>query len=94
MDLFANLSLGLSRTLTWQNILFCFVGVLLGKVIRLILVQAGFILVTSFLIIFEARLIQPGKWMRNAVIGSGFSARVYYALVRLLNVMLPAGILG
>ena len=94
MDLFAKLNLGFSRALTWQNILFCFVEVLPGKVIGLILVPAGFILVIAFLIIFEARLIQPGKWMRNAVIGSGFSARVYYALVRLLNVMLPAGILG
>jgi putative tricarboxylic transport membrane protein len=33
MDLLANLSLGFSHALTWQNILFCFVGALLGTVI-------------------------------------------------------------
>ena len=33
MDLLANLSLGFSHALTWQNLLFCFVGALLGTAI-------------------------------------------------------------
>ena len=59
-----------------------------------ILVPAGFILATTFLIIYEARLLQPGKWVRNAAVGPGVGAGVYLIFVRLLNVMLPAGILG
>ena len=69
--------------------------VLLGlAVYGVILVPVGFILATAFLIIFEARLLQPGKWVRNAVVGFGFGAVVYFTFVKLLNVMLPAGILG
>ena len=59
-----------------------------------ILVPVGFILSTAFLIIYEARLLQPGKWMRNAAVGFGMGAGVYLIFVKLLNVMLPAGILG
>lgn len=60
----------------------------------LILVPIGFILATTFLIIYEARLLQPGKWFRNAGVGIGVSVGVYLVFVKLLNVMLPAGILG
>jgi putative tricarboxylic transport membrane protein len=60
----------------------------------LILVPIGFILATTFLIIYEARLLQPGKWFRNAGVGIGVSVGVYLIFVKLLNVMLPAGILG
>jgi len=59
-----------------------------------IVVPLGFILATSFLIIFEARVLQAGRWVRNAVVGFGFSTGVYLTFVKLLNVMLPAGILG
>ena len=59
-----------------------------------ILVPVGFILATTFLIIYEARLLQPGKWVRNAAVGLGVGAGVYLIFVKLLNVMLPAGILG
>jgi len=69
--------------------------VILGLVIYgLILVPIGFILATSFLIIYEARVLQPGRWIRNVVLGVGSSALVYFTFIKLLNVMLPAGILG
>ena len=69
--------------------------VILGLVIYgLILLPIGFILATSFLIIYEARVLQPGRWIRNVVLGVGSSALVYFVFIKLLNVMLPAGILG
>ncbi len=69
--------------------------VILGLVIYgLILVPIGFVLATSFLIIYEARVLQPGKWVRNVVLGFGSSALAYFTFIKLLNVMLPAGILG
>lgn len=69
--------------------------VLAGLVIYgFILVPIGFILATTFLIIYEARLLQSGKWIRNAVVGLGVGIGVYLIFVKLLNVMLPAGILG
>jgi putative tricarboxylic transport membrane protein len=69
--------------------------VLAGLVVYgFILVPVGFILATAFLIIYEARLLQRGKWVRNTVVGFGVGAGVYLIFVKLLNVMLPAGILG
>jgi len=69
--------------------------VLLGLTIYgFILAPLGFILATSFLIIYEARILQPGKWVRNVVLGVGSAAVVYFTFVKFLNVMLPAGILG
>jgi hypothetical protein len=69
--------------------------VLLGLIVYgFVLVPAGFILATAFLIIFEARVLQPGRWVRNVVVGVGFSTLVYFTFVKLLSVMLPAGILG
>ncbi len=69
--------------------------VLAGLVIYgFILVPIGFILATTFLIIYEARLLQSGKWVRNAMVGLGVGVGVYLIFVKLLNVMLPAGILG
>ncbi len=59
-----------------------------------ILVPIGFILATTLLIIYEARLLQPGKWIRNGMVGLGVGVGVYLIFVKLLNVMLPAGILG
>jgi len=69
--------------------------VLLGLLVYgFALVPVGFILATGFLIVFEARVLQPGRWARNLAVGFGFSALVYFTFVKLLNVMLPAGILG
>ena len=69
--------------------------VILGLMVYgFILVPVGFILATSFLIIYEARVLQPGRWIRNVILGVGSSALAYFTFVKLLNVMLPAGILG
>ena len=69
--------------------------VLLGLMVYgFVLVPVGFILATSFLIIYEARVLQPGRWVRNVVLGVGSATVVYFTFVKLLNVMLPAGILG
>jgi len=69
--------------------------VLLGLMVYgFLLAPVGFILATSFLIIYEARVLQPGRWIRNVVLGVGSAAVVYFTFVKLLNVMLPAGILG
>jgi putative tricarboxylic transport membrane protein len=69
--------------------------VLAGLIVYgIILVPVGFVLATAFLIIYEARLLQSGKWVRNAAVGFGVGAGVYLIFVKLLNVMLPAGILG
>jgi putative tricarboxylic transport membrane protein len=59
-----------------------------------IVVPVGFILATAFLIIFEARVLQAGRWIRNVIIGLGFSTGVYLIFAKLLNVMLPPGIFG
>jgi hypothetical protein len=69
--------------------------VLTGLVVYgFIVVPVGFVLATAFLIIFEARVLQAGRWIRNVIVGLGFSAGVYLVFVKLLKVMLPAGILG
>lgn len=74
-----------------QSVLFVLLGLILYG---FILVPIGFILATTLLIIYEARLLQPGKWVRNTAVGVGISTGVYLIFVKLLNVMLPAGILG
>ncbi len=69
--------------------------VLLGLVVYgFVVVPVGFILATTFLVIFEARVLQPGRWIRNVIIGFGFSTGVYITFVKLLNVTLPVGIFG
>jgi putative tricarboxylic transport membrane protein len=71
------------------------IRVLLGLVVYgIILVPAGFILATLLLIIYEARVLQRGRWIRNILVALGFSVGVYLTFVKFLNVMLPAGILG
>jgi len=75
----------------YQTVILVLVGLL---VYGFFVVPAGFILATSFLIIFEARALQAGRWVRNVAVGFGFSTGVYLTFVKLLNVMLPAGIFG
>jgi putative tricarboxylic transport membrane protein len=75
----------------YQTVILVLVG-LLGY--GFIVVPVGFILATAFLIIFEARILQAGRWVRNVAVGVGFSTGVYLTFVKLLNVMLPAGIFG
>jgi putative tricarboxylic transport membrane protein len=75
----------------YQAVILVLVGLLVYGVI---VVPVGFILATAFLIIFEARVLQAGRWIRNVIVGLGFSTGVYLTFVKLLNVMLPAGIFG
>jgi len=80
-----------SWTKKYQTVILVLVGLL---VYGFIVVPVGFILATAFLIIFEARVLQAGRWVRNVAVGVGFSTGVYLTFVKLLNVMLPAGIFG
>lgn len=58
-----------------------------------ILVPAGFIVSTAILIVWQARLFQKGKWVRNLIVGILFSVIFYYIFVHVLEVMLPRGFL-
>ena len=71
------------------------VMVLLGLVLYALFLQSvGFIICTFLLVIYQARVLQPGRWVRNIVIGAIFSVSVYFIFVKILNVMLPSGLLG
>jgi putative tricarboxylic transport membrane protein len=56
--------------------------------------QVGFIICTTLLVIFEAQIFERGRWVRNVMVSITFSVVVYFVFVNLLNVMLPAGLLG
>jgi len=60
----------------------------------LLLKPLGFVISTFLLIIYQARIIQSGRWVRNTLAGAAFSLGVYFVFVKFLNVMLPAGLLG
>ena len=80
---------------SWREKYQAVILVLIGLVVYgFIVAPVGFILATTFLIIFEARILQPGRWVRNVIVGLGFSTGVYFTFVKLLNVMLPPGIFG
>jgi putative tricarboxylic transport membrane protein len=55
--------------------------------------SVGFIICTSLLVIFQARIIQKGKWVRNIVSGVIFSLAIYFAMSKLLMMRLPPGLL-
>jgi putative tricarboxylic transport membrane protein len=59
-----------------------------------ILEPVGFIICTSLLVIYVARVLERGHWIRNIVTGLTFSIGVYYIFTKVLNVMLPVGVLG
>lgn len=68
--------------------------ILLGLVVyAVILVPVGFIISTILSIIYQARLFEKGKWVRNLVVSTTFSLLVYYVFVYVLEITLPAGIL-
>lgn len=76
---------------TWTAV----VMIVLGLVLYALFLQSvGFIICTSLLVIYQTRVLQPGRWVRNIVIGVVFSVGVYFIFVKILNVMLPAGLLG
>lgn len=56
--------------------------------------QVGFIICTTLLVIFEAQIVERGRWVRNVIVSITFSVAVYFIFVNLLDVMLPAGLLG
>ena len=53
-----------------------------------------FIICTSLLVIYQARVLERGKWVRNTLVAIIFSVLVYFIFVKLLSVLLPAGLLG
>jgi hypothetical protein len=55
--------------------------------------SVGFIICTTLLVIYQARVIQKGKWPRNIVSAVIFSCAIYFALSKLLMVRLPPGLL-
>ncbi len=68
--------------------------VVLGLVVYGIMLEpVGFVISTTLLVLYSARLFEKGKWVRNGVVSLLFSISVYYSFVHLLDVMLPAGIL-
>ena len=80
---------------TWRDKYQTLLLVLLGLIVYAVfLVPLGFIICTAFLLLYEARLLQPGHWVRNVLVAVGFSVGVYLTFVKFLNVMLPAGVLG
>jgi len=69
--------------------------VVLGLLVyAVILIPVGFIISTALLILWEARIFQKGRWIRNLIVGIGFSVLVFYLFVHVLEVMLPEGILS
>ena len=59
-----------------------------------ILDTIGFIISTTLLVIWSARMFEKGKWVRNVIVSLLFSITVYYCFVNLLEVTLPVGVLG
>jgi putative tricarboxylic transport membrane protein len=67
---------------------------IVGLVLYVVSLQAvGFIICTSLLVIYQAQVIQKGKWVRNIVSAVIFSAAIYYAMSKLLMMRLPPGLL-
>jgi putative tricarboxylic transport membrane protein len=58
-----------------------------------LLESVGFIICTSLLVIFQARVIQKGKWVRNISSAVIFSIAIYFAMSKLLMMRLPPGLL-
>lgn len=63
-------------------------------VYAVMLEPVGFIISTTLLVLYSARLFEKGKWVRNIASSLLFSVAVYYTFVNLLDVMLPSGIFG
>jgi putative tricarboxylic transport membrane protein len=69
--------------------------ILFGLLLYTVFLQSvGFIICTSLLVIYQARILERGRWVRNILIAAAFSVGVYFIFVKVLNVMLPAGVLG
>jgi len=69
--------------------------VLLGMAIYLVVFEPlGYVVSTALLCIYETAVFQTGHWVRNVLSGVGFAVVVYTIFVKLLEVLLPVGILG
>lgn len=53
----------------------------------------GFIICTSLLAIYQARVLERGRWVRNIVSSVLFSVAIYFSFAKLLLVRLPPGLL-
>ncbi len=53
----------------------------------------GFIICTSLLAIYQARVLERGRWVRNIVSSVLFSVAIYFSFGKLLMVRLPPGLL-
>jgi putative tricarboxylic transport membrane protein len=62
-------------------------------VYTLFLQSLGFIICTSLLVIYQTRVIQKGKWVRNIASAVIFSLAIYFAMSKLLMMRLPPGLL-
>ena len=56
--------------------------------------SVGFIICTTLLVIYQARVIQRGRWVRNIVSAVIFSFAIYFSFDRLLMVGFPPGLFG
>lgn len=56
--------------------------------------SVGFIICTSLLVIYQSRVLQRGRWVRNIVTGVIFSVVTYVTFSKVLLVTLPPGLLG
>jgi len=53
----------------------------------------GFIICTSLLAIYQARVLERGRWVRNILSSVIFSVAIYFTFSKLLMVRLPPGLL-
>jgi len=60
----------------------------------LLLETLGFLLCTIVLVLYQARVIEQDRWLRNSVTAVAFSVLLYLGMTKLLAVKLPAGVLG
>lgn len=69
--------------------------VVLGLIAYIALFERlGFVVATALFCIYEASVLEAKYWVRNVTAGVVFSVAVYTLFVRVLEVMLPVGVLG
>jgi putative tricarboxylic transport membrane protein len=69
--------------------------VVLGIAVYIVLFESlGYVISTALLCIYETAVFEAKHWVRNVLVGAGFSVAVYLLFVHILNVGLPKGVLG
>jgi putative tricarboxylic transport membrane protein len=67
---------------------------IMGLLLYSVFLQSvGFIICTTLLVMYQARVIQRGRWVRNILSAVIFSCAIYFSFSRLLLVRLPPGLL-